>query len=292
MRFERRSYTTLPRQPQLPHQPPQPTRGALSLHHHDPNGASAFIPDDRYTDDVYHLRFAGMKVISLSSSVNPVRQPGAPAFTGQYMVNMLPREDLLTDKVIFVSDGHQTIPLSGSIDLEPGDLLGTSLSPLMQVPLATLGHPSLDPPAPPPTPGVHALHDNIPVASENPPPADPHDPPTALCPQLLARLDADQRTSFLNLWDRLPPHLRDIIFDLHGSGWSPSVIDSLGDVLCEFPDVFSASKTDFGSCSLMPFKISVPPHSEPVTSRPYRINPILAKKADAVLDQYLAAGLI
>ena len=121
---------------------------------------------------------------------------------------------------------------------------------------------------------------------------DLHDPPTAPCPQLLARLDANQRTSFLNLSDRLPPHLRDIIFDLEGSGWSPSVIDSLGDVLCEFPDAFSISKTDFGSCSLMPFKITVPPNSEPVTSRPYRINPILAKKADAVLDQYLAAGLI
>ena len=42
----------------------------------------------------------------------------------------------------------------------------------------------------------------------------------------------------------------------------------------------------------MPFKITLSPHSEPVTSRPYRINPILAKKADAVLDQYLSAGLI
>ena len=297
MRFERRSYTTLPRQPQLPHQPPQPTRGEFSPRHHDPNGASAFIPDDRYTDDAYHLRFAGTKVISLSSSpklvkVNLVRQSGAPAFTGHYMVNTISREDLLPDTVIFVSDGHQTLSLSGSIDLEPGDLLGTSLSPLVQVPLATLGHPFLDPPAPPPTPGVHALHDNIPVASENPPPVFPHDPPTAPCPQLLARLDADQRTSFLNLWDRLPLHLRDIIFDLHGSGLSPSVIDSLGDILCEFPDVFSTSKTDFGSCSLMPFKITVPPDSEPVTSRLYRINPILAKKADAVLDQYLAAGLI
>ena len=206
------------------------------------------------------------------------------------MVNMLPREDLLTDKIIFADT--RLSHLSGSTDLEPGDLLGTSLSPLVQVPLATLGHPSLDPPASPPTLGVHALHDNIPVASEDPPPADPHDPPTAPCSQLLARLDADQRTSFVNLWDRLPPHLRDIIFDLHGSGWSPSVIGSLGDVLCEFPDVFSTSKTDFGSCSLMPFKITVPPNSEPVTSRPYSINPILTKKADAVLDQYLAAGLI
>ena len=233
MRFERRSYTTLPREPQLPHQPPRPTRGELSLHHHDPNMASAFIPDDRYTDDVYHLRFAGTKVISFSSSpklvkVNLVHQSGAPAFTGHYMVNMLSREDLLSDKVIF---GHQTIPLSGSTDLEPGDLLGTSLSPLVQVPLATLEHPSFDPPAPPPMPGVHAPHDKIPGASENPPPADPHVPRTAPCPQLFARLDADQRTSFVNPWDRLLRHLRDIVFDLNGSGWSPSVIDSLGDVL-------------------------------------------------------------
>ena len=63
------------------------------------------------------------------------------------------------------------------------------------------------------------------------------------------------------------------------------VINALDDVLCEFPDVFSTSKTDFGSCPLIPFKISVPQDSEPVTSRPYRINPILAKKADAALDR-------
>ena len=180
--------------------------------------------------------FGDNKVISLFSSpklvkVNLVRQSGAPAFTGHYMGNILPRGDLLPDTVIFVSDGHQTIPLSGSTDLEPGDLLGTSLSPLVQVPLATLEHPSFDPPAPPPMPGVHAPHDKIPGASENPPPADPHVPRTAPCPQLCARLDADQRTSFVNPWDRLLRHLRDIVFDLNGSGWSPSVIDSLGDVL-------------------------------------------------------------
>lgn len=66
------------------------------------------------------------------------------------------------------------------------------------------------------------------------------------------------------------------------------MIDDLADVICDFPDVFSTSKTDFGSCSLMPFKITVPPDSSPVTSRPYRTNPNFAKKADAVLDQYEA----
>ena len=62
-------------------------------------------------------------------------------------------------------------------------------------------------------------------------------------------------------------------------------MDNLDDVLREFQDVFSASKIDFGSCSLVPFKITVPPDSASVISRPYRINTILAKKADAVLGQ-------
>ena len=108
--------------------------------------------------------------------------------------------------------------------------------------------------------------------------------PKVPCPKLLQRLSGDQRTSFLRLWDRLPLHLRDITFDLHGSGWSPSVIEDLGHVLCEFADVFSTSKTDIGSCSLITFKISIPPDSAPVFSHPYRINHILAKKIDAVLD--------
>ena len=96
-------------------------------------------------------------------------------------------------------------------DLEPGDLFGTSTSPLVQVPLATLGHFSLDPPTLPPIPNVHVLHDNIPVANEDPPPTDLHPTPKAPCPQLLARLDTDQRSSFLRLWNRLPLHLRDVM---------------------------------------------------------------------------------
>ena len=48
----------------------------------------------------------------------------------------------------------------------------------------------------------------------------------------------------------------------------------------------------FGSCSLIPFEISVPEGSTPVTSRPHRINHILAKEFDATLNQYLAACLI
>lgn len=35
-------------------------------------------------------------------------------------------------------------------------------------------------------------------------------------------------------------------------------MDELGDVLWEFQDVLSSSKIDFGSCFLIPFKITAP----------------------------------
>ena len=42
----------------------------------------------------------------------------------------------------------------------------------------------------------------------------------------------------------------------------------------------------------MPCEISVREGSAPVTSRPHRMNPRLAREVDATLNQYLAAGLI
>ena len=83
-----------------------------------------------------------------------------------------------------------------------------------------------------------------------------------------------------------------VAFDLHGPGWTPVPIEQLDDVLCDFTDVFSKSRADFGSCSLMPFEISAPESRAPVTSWPHRINPISAKEVDATLNQHLAAGLI
>ena len=81
-------------------------------------------------------------------------------------------------------------------------------------------------------------------------------------------------------------------FDLHGPDWITLAIEQPGDVLWDFADVFSKSKTDFGSCSLMPFETSIPHDSAPVTSRPHRINHILAREVNAALNQYLTAGLI
>ena len=50
-------------------------------------------------------------------------------------------------------------------------------------------------------------------------------------PALLERLSANQCSSFLPTWNRLPPHMREITFDLHGPGWTPAVITQLGEVL-------------------------------------------------------------
>ena len=73
-------------------------------------------------------------------------------------------------------------------------------------------------------------------------------------PALMRRLNPAQRFAFLRVWARTLPHLKEIAFDLHDPGWDPPAIEQLGDVLCDFPDVFSTSKTDFVSCSLMPFE--------------------------------------
>ena len=86
--------------------------------------------------------------------------------------------------------------------------------------------------------------------------------------------------------------MRKIAFDLHRPGWTLEVIIQLGEVLAEVSDVFSNSSTGFGSCSLLPFNISVPPNSSPVMSRLYHINPPTAKQVDAVLDKFFASGLI
>ena len=42
----------------------------------------------------------------------------------------------------------------------------------------------------------------------------------------------------------------------------------------------------------MPFEISVPPDSPRLTSRPYRVNPLVPKQMHTILDVYLAAGLL
>lgn len=111
-------------------------------------------------------------------------------------------------------------------------------------------------------------------------------------PALLERLSTDQRSSFPQTCNRLPSHMHETAFYLDGPGSTMADITQLGEVLPEFSDVLSKFSADFGSCSLLPFEISVPPSSSPVAYRRYRINPPTVRQMDAVLNQFLAAGLV
>ena len=90
----------------------------------------------------------------------------------------------------------------------------------------------------------------------------------------------------------MPPHIRRIDFALDAPGWNSPAIDALSDALAAYADVVSLSKLVYGECSLRSFEIKVPPGTQPIQSRPYRLNTVLYKQVDAILDSYLAAGLI
>ena len=287
MRFSSRSYQTLP-----PH-PDGRTFGELTLSPCEDNlgSAAAYIRNREASDNAYHLVYDGLGV-SLTDSpqlipVNLVRLDGSPALTGHNMVDLLPVNDDSYPLERFVSSARQLIPLTGYQDLEAGDILGTASSPLLRVSLEAL-----------------SLHDALAdvsslAESPTPPPPQPVSPPDITSdspdeppPDLLARLDPSQRESFFRLWNTVPLYIRRIDFALDAAGWDPAALDALSSTLTTYADVFSSSKLDYGECSLRPFEIKVPPRTLPFQSRPYILNPVLSKQADAILDSYLAAGLI
>ena len=158
---------------------------------------------------------------------------------------------------------QQNIPLSGCRELKWGDILGTACSPLLRVPLEALAIQDADNPVPQPVTNSTNNTD-----SRDEPPAD-----------LLGRLEEGQLEAFLRLWGTVPSHIRRIYFALDPSGWDATAIDALSSTLTEFADVFSSSKLDYGEYSLRPFENKVPPGTQPIQSRPYRLNPVLSKQA-------------
>ena len=130
--------------------------------------------------------------------------------------------------------------------------------------------------------------------------ASPLAAPASRSPALRGRFSSEQRVSFLRVWARLPLHLRHVAFDLHGTDWTPGAIEQLGTVLCEFMGGLSKSKSDFGSCSLTSFIISVPEfgpgskrscrvQAEPHQSHPGQgsgghLGPVSSGRSDRALD--------
>ena len=174
----------------------------------------------------------------------------------------------------------------GYRDLKRGDILGTETISLLRVPLE-----ALEP---------HDVRNDVTPVAESPLPLASLSPATNAAPdtadepssELVHRLDDDQRESFLRLWSTVSPHIRRIDFALDAPGWEPSAIDAFNATLAEYADIFSSSKLDYGACSLRQFEIKVPPGTQPIQSRPYRLNPVFSKQTYVILDSCLAAGLI
>ena len=281
MRFHSRSYQTLTPTPD------GRLSGELTLSHtfgDAYNGAAAYVHSHGAPDTAYHLVYDGPGVsLNTTPQLVPVyliRLDGSPALTGHNMVNMTTTHDYQDPS------GRQTIPLTGYRGLAPGDVLGTASAPLVRVPLEALAQRD----APINVTPVAELLSPATTLTETTN-ARP-DPPDASSPELLQRLDDGQRTAFLRLLNTVPPHIRRIDFALDAPGWEPSAIDALSATLAEYADIFALSKLDYGACSLRPFEIKVPPRTQPIQSRPCRLNPILSNQVDAILDSYLAAGLI
>ena len=137
---------------------------------------------------------------------------------------MLHSPDDFTVDEHLVENGLQQIPLAGTAELEPGDLLGTSSCPLLRVPVASILHnydnaltapgfldepymiipgPVTPPPAgvlPAPTCSdlfVHHLNETSPHAG--PVPAKPTTVGSEPPPSLLDRFNAGQRDNFLQV---------------------------------------------------------------------------------------------
>ena len=130
--------------------------------------------------------------------MNLIRSNGSHAFTGHYLVDMLPQSDLPSEEEHFVASGRQVRPLVGVSNLEPGDLLGVAHAPLISFPLDALQHVrrpsdlSSDPP------GVTQ------VSAVTAPPLAAVAATALPSPALLERLTPEQRSSFLRVWERLP----------------------------------------------------------------------------------------
>ena len=138
MRFHSRTYQTLS---------PQSdgcifSELTLSLCDDNLSGAAAYIRNHEVSDGAYYLVYDGQGLsLTDSPQLIPVkldRIDGSPALTGHYMVNLLPVHDDSNPAEYFISSGQQSIPLTRYEELEPGDVRGTALSPLLCVPLETL----------------------------------------------------------------------------------------------------------------------------------------------------------
>lgn len=140
------------------------------------------------------LRYEGPEAIfffhkSQLLNVNLIRNTGGRALTGQYMVDILPHDDLFSGPEKFLGAGNQQISLAGNAIREPAYILGHALVPLLDVSVDAFQ--SADSPF-----SMHA------IASE---PQRPTASSLDLPPANLVR--SSPVSKFLSVWNRLDAHL-------------------------------------------------------------------------------------
>ena len=146
--------------------------------------------------------------------VNLVRSNGSPVLTRHYVVNILLQPDNCSGQKHFVVSGRQMLSSIGVADLEPGDLVGVGEASLLRIPLGALQHRIPDA-GPHPGQSSDSQVSAVANSSDAEGIAPAVQPPS---PTLMERLNPAQRSAFLRIWDRLPPHLREIAFDLNDPG--------------------------------------------------------------------------
>ena len=142
------------------------------------------------------------------------RSNGAPAVAGSYFVDMLHGTTVFSVDENLVENGLHQTPLAGSASASTAGAPDYSRTfapgPMTQ---HTAGLPSMQACA---DPFVHRLDLKSTIggpATAKPTSAD-LEPPSSL----LDRLNADQRDCSLQVWHKLPAHLRKISFDFPGPG--------------------------------------------------------------------------
>ena len=93
----------------------------------------------RKNTDRFHLVYSGDDEICLHDnpltlSVNLVRSCGTPAPLESYLVHILPTSGIVSRQEYFASNGKQELPFTGCGILQPGDILGVSSSPPIEIP--------------------------------------------------------------------------------------------------------------------------------------------------------------
>ena len=116
--------TTCSYRPILPRQLDQTVLKELTLSHHAPTGASAFVPDPLASSGGFHLKYNDADSVTLSDeppllAVSLICSSGSPALTGHYLVEILPQLDLVLPKNCFRHLGDRSIPVLPRPTLNP-----------------------------------------------------------------------------------------------------------------------------------------------------------------------------